>query len=68
MTARRPRRRVPRRGASSSCPVRIKRQTTTAAIGRGGLFDFFGQNHSDGDHWNQDHWNNDWHRSSDWHD
>jgi hypothetical protein len=27
----------------------------------GGLFDFFGQNHSDGDHWNQDHWNNDWH-------
>ena len=23
----------------------------------GGLFDFFGQNHSDGDHWNQDHWN-----------
>jgi hypothetical protein len=34
----------------------------------GGLFDFFGQNHSDGDHWNQDHWNNDWHGSSDWHD
>jgi hypothetical protein len=27
----------------------------------GGLFDFFGQNHSDGDHWNQGHWNNDWH-------
>ena len=27
----------------------------------GGLFDFFGQNHSDGDHWNQDHRNNDWH-------
>ena len=26
----------------------------------GGLFDFFGQNHSDGDHWNQGHWNNDW--------
>jgi hypothetical protein len=23
----------------------------------GGLFDFFGQNHSDSDHWNQDHWN-----------
>src|SRR5579862_7142138 len=34
----------------------------------GGLFDFFGPNHSDGDHWNQDHWNNDWHGSSDWHD
>jgi hypothetical protein len=34
----------------------------------GGLFDFFGQNHSDGDHWNQDHWNNDWHGSHDWHD
>jgi hypothetical protein len=34
----------------------------------GGLFDFFGQNHSDGDHWNQDHWNNDSHGSSDWHD
>ncbi len=32
----------------------------------GGLFDFFGQNHSDGDHWNQDHWNSDWHGSSDW--
>jgi hypothetical protein len=29
--------------------------------GGGGLFDFFGQNHSDGDHWSQDHWNNDWH-------
>jgi hypothetical protein len=27
----------------------------------GSLFDFFGQNHSSGDHWNQDHWNNDWH-------
>jgi hypothetical protein len=34
----------------------------------GGLFDFFGQNHSDGDHWNQDHWNNGWHGSPDWHD
>jgi hypothetical protein len=34
----------------------------------GGLFDFFGQNHSDGDHWSQDHWNNDWHGSHDWHD
>lgn len=34
----------------------------------GGLFDFFGQNHSDGDHWNQDHWNNGWHGSYDWHD
>jgi hypothetical protein len=34
----------------------------------GGLFDFFGQNHSDGDHWNQDRWNNDWHGSHDWHD
>jgi hypothetical protein len=34
----------------------------------GGLFDFFGQNHSDGDRWNQDHWNNDWHGSSDWRD
>jgi hypothetical protein len=34
----------------------------------GGLFDFFGQNHSDGDHWNQDHWNSDWHGSHDWHD
>ena len=34
----------------------------------GGLFDFFGQNHSDGDHWNQDHRNSDWHGSSDWHD
>jgi hypothetical protein len=32
----------------------------------GGLFDFFGQNHSDGDRWNQDHWNNDWHGSYDW--
>jgi hypothetical protein len=31
----------------------------------GGLFDFFGQNHSDGDRWNQDHWNNDWHGSYD---
>lgn len=36
--------------------------------GGGGLFDFFGQNHSDGDHWNQGHWNNDWHGSRDWHD
>ena len=36
--------------------------------GGGGLFDFFGQNHSDGDHWSQDHWNNDWHGSHDWHD
>jgi hypothetical protein len=27
----------------------------------GGLFDFFGQNHSYGDHWNQAHRNNDWH-------
>jgi hypothetical protein len=34
----------------------------------GGLFDFFGQNHSDGDRGNQDHWNNDWHGSSNWHD
>jgi len=34
----------------------------------GGLFDFFGQSHSDGDHWNQDHWNNDWHGSYDSHD
>ena len=34
----------------------------------GGLFDFFGQNHSDGDRWNQDHWNNSWHRSYNWHD
>ncbi len=34
----------------------------------GGLFDFFGQNRSDGDRWNQDHWNSDWHGSSDWHD
>jgi hypothetical protein len=34
----------------------------------GGLFDFFGQNHSDGDHWNQNHWNNDWQGSHDWHD
>jgi hypothetical protein len=34
----------------------------------GGLFDFFGQNHSDSDHWNQDHWNNDWHGSYDSHD
>ena len=34
----------------------------------GGLFDFFGQNHADGDHWNQDRWNNDWHGSSNWHD
>jgi hypothetical protein len=33
----------------------------------GGLFDFFGQNHSDSDHWNQDHWNNDWHGSYDPH-
>ena len=31
----------------------------------GGLFDFFGQNHPDSDHWNQDHWNNDWHDSHD---
>ena len=36
--------------------------------GGGGLFDFFGQNNSDGDRWNQDHWNNDWHGSHDWHD
>jgi len=36
--------------------------------GGGGLFDFSGQNHSDGDHWSQDHWNNDWHGSHDWHD
>jgi hypothetical protein len=36
--------------------------------GGGGLFDFFGQNHADGDHWNQDHWNNDWHGSYNWHD
>jgi hypothetical protein len=36
--------------------------------GGGGLFDFFGQNHADGDHWNQDRWNNDWHGSSNWHD
>ena len=34
----------------------------------GGLFDFFGQNHSDSDHWNQDHWNNGWQGSHDWHD
>ena len=34
----------------------------------GGLFDFFGQSHSDGDHWNQDRWNNDWHGSYDSHD
>jgi hypothetical protein len=34
----------------------------------GGLFDFFGQQHSDGDRWNQDRWNNDWHGSSNWHD
>jgi hypothetical protein len=34
----------------------------------GGLFDFFGQNHSDGDRWNQDHGNSDWHGSSDWRD
>ena len=34
----------------------------------GGLFDFFGQNHPDGDRWNQDHGNSDWHGSSDWHD
>jgi hypothetical protein len=33
----------------------------------GGLFDFFGQSHSYGDHWNQDHWNNDWHGSYDGH-
>ena len=36
--------------------------------GGGGLFDFFGQNHSDGDHWNQDRSNNDWHGSYNWHD
>ena len=36
--------------------------------GGGGLFDFFGQNHSDGDRRNQDRWNNDWHGSHDWHD
>jgi hypothetical protein len=34
----------------------------------GGLFDFFGQYHSDGDHWNQDRRDGDWHGSSDWHD
>jgi hypothetical protein len=34
----------------------------------GGLFDFFGQNHSDGDHWDRDRWNNDWHGSSNWRD
>jgi hypothetical protein len=34
----------------------------------GGLFDFFGQNHSEGDRWNQDHRDSDWHGSSDWHD
>jgi len=34
----------------------------------GGLFNFFGQSHSDSDHWNQDHWNNDWHGSYDSHD
>jgi hypothetical protein len=34
----------------------------------GGLFDFFGQNHSDGDRWNQDHWGSSWHGSPDWHD
>jgi hypothetical protein len=39
--------------------------------GGGGLFDFFGQSHSDRDHWNQDRWNNGWHGwhgSYDWHD
>jgi hypothetical protein len=34
----------------------------------GGLFDFFGQDHSDGDRRHRGHWNNDWHGSYDWRD